>query len=122
MRLAPRLAVGVTLLALVAGCGGSSQVAFEEAPGAPAELKVPGDASALAPAAATATATAAPAEDAVEQSAGEAPAEETTEAPQETAPEGTEGGGTEAPSETNDGTPPDPEASEEFCAVNPGAC
>ncbi len=121
MRLAPRLAAGFTMLALVAGCGGSSPIAFEEAPGGPADLTVPGDASALAPAAATATATAEPTDDAVEQSTNEAQAEPTTEAPQETQPEGTEGGGTEAPSET-DGTPPDSEASEEFCAVNPGAC
>ena len=120
MRLALRLAVPAIVLALVAGCG-SSQVAFEEAPGAPADLTVPGDASALAPASATATPTAAPTEDAVEPPTDEVPAEPTPEAPQQTAPEGTEGGGTEAPGET-DGTPPDSEASEEFCAVNPGAC
>ena len=63
---------------------------------------------------------AAPTEDAEEQSTTEVPAEPTVEAPLQTAPEGTEGGGTEAPGES-DGTPPDSEASEEFSAVNPGA-
>ena len=121
MRLALRLAVPITVLVLAAGCGGSSQVAFEEAPGGPAELTVPGDASALAPASATTTPTPTPTEDAAEQSATEAAPEPTTEAPQETAPEGTEAGGTEDPAETTD-TPPDSETSEEFCAVNPGAC
>ena len=119
MRLALRLVVPAIVIVLVAGCG-SSQVAFEEAPGAPADLTVPGDASALAPASATTTPTPAPTEDAEEQSTTEVPAEPTAEAPLQTAPEGTEGGGTEAPGD--DGAPPDSEASEEFCAVNPGAC
>src|SRR5262245_50226821 len=65
MRLVPRLAVPVIMLALVAGCGGS-EVAFEEAPGGPAELTVPGDASALAPASATTTPTPTPTEDAAQ--------------------------------------------------------
>ncbi|HEX6022151.1 MAG TPA: hypothetical protein VFZ00_09150 [Solirubrobacter sp.] len=121
MRLAPRLAVGFTMLALVAGCGGSSQVAFEEAPGGPADLKVPGDASALAPEQTSATPTPTPTGEATEQSTDQAQPEATAEAPQQQEQtEGTEEGGTEAPS--TDGTPPDSDASEEFCAVNPGAC
>ncbi len=69
MRLVPRLAVPVIVLAsLAAGCGGA-QVAVEEVPGAPAELTVPGDAAGIAPAAtadaeATATATETPGADA----------------------------------------------------------
>ena len=116
-----RLAVGVILLALVAGCG-SSPVAYEEAPGDPVELTVPGDASALAPASATATPT--PTPDEVQESSAETqqPETQTQQTPQETAPEGTEGGGTEAPAEEGDGTPPDSEASEAFCTENPGAC
>jgi hypothetical protein len=117
-----RLAVGVIMLALVAGCG-SSPVAYEEAPGDPVELTVPGDASALAPASSTATPTSTP--DAEAQEA-ETPAPETQapETQQETAPEGTEGGGTEAPAGEGegDGNPPDSEASEAFCTENPGAC
>lgn len=123
MRLAPRLAVPFMLLALVAGCGGS-QVAFEEAPGDPVELKVPGDASALAPAAATATATPdATEEPASEQSASTAPAAEpTAEAPAQEQPQASEEGGTAAPDDGGQGQTPDSDASEEFCANNPGAC
>ncbi len=118
-----RLAVGVIMLALVAGCG-SSPVAYEEAPGDPVELTVPGDASALAPASASATPTPTPEGDEAQESSAETQAPETqaAETQQETPPEGTEGGGTEAPAEEGDGTPPDSEASEAFCTENPGAC
>ena len=120
-----RLAVGVIMLALVAGCG-SSPVAYEEAPGDPVELTVPGDASALAPAASTATPTSTPDEGAQESSADtQAPETQAPETQQETAPEGTEGGGTEAPAgegEEGGGNPPDSEASEAICTENPGAC
>ena len=120
-----RLAVGVIMLALVAGCG-SSPVAYEEAPGDPVELTVPGDASALAPVSASATPTPTPDDDAAQESPAETQAAE-TQAPEteaQTAPEGTEGGGTEAPAGEGegDGTPPDSEASEAFCTENPGAC
>ena len=93
-----RLAVGVIMLALVAGCGGSP-VAYEEAPGDPVELTVPGDGSALAPASATATPTSTPDADATQEQSTETQAPETQapETPQETAPEGHRGGGTEAP-------------------------
>ena len=120
-----RLAVGVIMLALIAGCGGSP-VAYEEAPGDPVELTVPGDGSALAPASATATPTPTPDDDASQEPSAEPQAPETQEpeTPQETTPEGTEGGGTEAPAGEgeSDGTTPDSEASEEFCTHNPGAC
>jgi len=116
-----RLAVGVIMLALVAGCG-SSPVAYEEAPGDPVELTVPGDASALAPASATATPTPTPDEAQEPSAETQQPETQTQQPPQETAPEGTEGGGTEAPAEEGDGTPPDSEASEAFCTENPGAC
>ena len=96
-----RLAVGVIVLALVAGCG-SSPVAYEEAPGEPVELTVPGDASALAPASATAT----PTPDAARRRSSaetQAPETQAPETQQETAPEGTEGGGTEAPAGEGEG-------------------
>jgi len=119
-----RLAVGVIMLALVAGCG-SSPVAYEEAPGDPVELTVPGDSSALAPASSTATPTSTPEEDAAQEQSTETQQPETQapETQQETVPEGTEGGGTEAPAgEGESDTPPDSEASEAFCTENPGAC
>ena len=119
-----RLAVGVIMLALVAGCG-SSPVAYEEAPGDPVELTVPGDASALAPASSTATPTSTPDEGAQESSTeSQEPETQAPETQQETAPEGTEGGGTEAPAGEGEGggNPPDSEASEAFCTENPGAC
>lgn len=134
MRLAPRIAAAITLLALVvAGCGGSS-VAYREVPGGPAELKVPGNAEGFSSAA-----TPTPTEDADAEetpdadaeatstpdtsSTGEQPADDTGTA------EGTTEGGTEAPATEGDGTggtaPQDgtpPEGLEDYCAENPGAC
>ena len=128
MRLVPRLAVPVIALAFAAGCGGS-QVAYQEVPGDPVELSVPGDASALAPAAPTATPTPTPAADATE----DAPAPRrrpAPEAPDDDAPRplrrATAGGGTEAPAGEEGTRPtrrPDAEASSRtFCTHNPGAC
>src|SRR3954452_15606235 len=49
MRLAPRLAAPALALALIAaGCGGS-QLAFQEVPGDPPQITVPGTAEAFAP-------------------------------------------------------------------------
>ena len=136
MRLVPRLAVPVIVLAsLVAGCGGA-QVTVEEVPGAPAELTVPGNAVGLAPAATVdAEATPTPAEtpgadDSASSTTPEDPASGSGDATtQPTTPEGTEGGGAAAPG-TEDGAgtdqapPPgsDAEQFEDFCAQNPGAC
>jgi len=134
MRLAPRFTAAVTLLALVvAGCGGSS-VAYREVPGGPPELKVPGNAEGFE-SGATPTptvdpdATETPDPDATETptpestGTGEAPTDDTGTA------EGTTEGGTEAPATednpTTDTAPPagsPPEAFEDYCAENPGAC
>ena len=51
MRLTPRLAVGITLLALVAGCGRAGSASVREVPGGPVELEVPGTAEGFGPAA-----------------------------------------------------------------------
>jgi hypothetical protein len=115
-----RLAVPIIALALVAGCGGGSQVTVQEAPGEPVELTVPGGGEALAPTATpTPTPTEAPADTAAATATPAAPAED----PSTQAPEGTEGGGAAAP-DTGEPPPPgsDPEQYEEFCAQNPGAC
>lgn len=132
MRLAPRLAAAITLLALIAGCGGSS-VAYREVPGGPTELKVPGKADGFSSAA-----TPAPTEDADAEETPEADAE-STPTPESTDGTGAAGtgeeatgtteGGTEAPATeepaTGEQTPstdtPNP-GLEDYCAANPGAC
>ena len=132
MRLAPRLAVPVTLLVFAfAGCGGAT-VAVQEVPGDPAPLSVPGTAEGLAPAT-TATPTPTPTETPDADTAAATATPDTSgttgDAQAETAPEGTAEGGAEAPgtedSATTDQKPPagsDAEQFEDFCAENPGAC
>ena len=119
-----RLAVGVIMLALVAGCG-SSPVAYEEAPGDPVELTVPGDASALAPASATATPTPtrAPDDDAATQPrpSRRPRRDPSRRRPRPRAPRAAEPRRRPARARAA-GTTPDSEASEEFCTQNPGAC
>jgi len=130
MRLAPRLAASITVLALlIAGCGGSS-VAYREVPGGPPDLEVPGTGEGFS-SAATPTSTADP--DATETP--DPDAEETATPDAGTGEEatgttdGTAGGATEAPA-PEDTTPDDtaqpnetPAAGlEDYCAENPGAC
>jgi hypothetical protein len=125
MRLAhPRLAVPIAMLTLaLAGCGGAT-VTVEEVPGDPAQLTIPGDGAALAPAA-TATATATPSATAEADTAAATPTPAAGAAATPT-PEGTDGGGTTAPDTgAAAATPPPGSGNDEFeafCAENPGAC
>jgi hypothetical protein len=129
MRLAPRLAAPALVLILAAaGCGGAG-VAYNEVPGDPVQLTVPGTAEALAPAATatpTATVTAASASTAA---ATPTPAATTTDTTGQTstdttAQDGTSAAGTDDGA-TNDQPPPAGSPADEFenyCASNPGAC
>jgi hypothetical protein len=129
MRLAPRLAAPAIVLALIAaGCG--SQLAFQEVPGDPPQVTVPGTAEAFAPAA---TPTPTPTTDA---SSTDTASASPTPAPTETTTTGgqtdtgaTAGGGTAAQGtddgQTNDQPPPagsPAQQFEDYCAANPGAC
>ncbi|RKQ85030.1 hypothetical protein C8N24_6664 [Solirubrobacter pauli] len=129
MRLAPRLAASITVLALIAaGCGGSS-VAYREVPGGPPELTVPGDGAGFS-SAATPTPTEDP--DATETPDPDAEATTTPDAgtgEEATGATGTTEGGTEAPAQEEpapEDTAPQAETPapglEDYCAENPGAC
>jgi hypothetical protein len=130
LRLAQKRLVAVTLIAMsVAACGGS-KVAYQQVPGEPVDLSVPGSGEALAPEP-TATPTPTPTET---PEAGAAQATPTPDAnagagTTETAPQSDNGGAAEAPADpdsaTNDQPPPagsDAQQFEDFCAENPGAC
>jgi hypothetical protein len=125
MRLAhPRLAVPIAMLTLaLAGCGGAT-VTVEEVPGDPAQLTIPGDGAALAPAA-TASPTATPSATVDANTAAATPTPDAAAAATPT-PEGTTGGGTTAPDTAATAPTPAPGSSndefEAFCAENPGAC
>jgi hypothetical protein len=134
MRLASsRLAAPVIALAVIAaGCGGST-VAFQEVPGDPPQMSVPGTAAAFAPsptATPTSTADATTTDTAAATPTATADTgTATTTTPSTQSGTDTTAGGTTAPS-TDDGTTtdqPPPAGSpaqqfEDYCASNPGAC
>jgi hypothetical protein len=136
------LLIAVLLLAVIAGCGGSDELA-PQTPGEPASMPIPeaaeppGGSTADEPTDETGT----PEEDATAEpdatddgTTTEPPATDpgaAVEPPPETAaaPEDAGGGTTAPPTEadgpTNDTAPPpgsDAEQFEDFCAQNPGAC
>jgi hypothetical protein len=129
VRLAPRLAAPIAMLALVAaGCGGT-QVAYEQVPGDPPQLTTPGTAEAFAPTA-TPTPTETPADTTADTSATPTatPAAGATTTPQTSTGDTSTGGaaatGTTDGS-TNDQPPPagsPAQQFEDYCASNPGAC
>jgi hypothetical protein len=130
LRLAQKRLIAVPFIALTLTACGGSKVAYQQAPGDPVDLSVPGTGAALAPEA-TATPTPTPTET---PEAGAAQATATPDAnagagTAETAPQSDTGGAAEAPADpdsaTNDQPPPagsDAQQFEDFCAENPGAC
>jgi hypothetical protein len=122
-----RLATPIAMLCLVvAGCGGGSKVAVQDAPGGTSGLTVSGGEQLAPTATATPSATATATTTATATSTPAASTNTQTTTPQTTAPaqstpQGTAGGGAAAPSAT-----PAPGSTkqefEAFCQQNPGAC
>jgi hypothetical protein len=132
LRLTPKRLIAAPFIVLtltVAACGGAT-VAYEQAPGEPVDLSVPGNGDALAPSATpTSTATTTPTPESDDATTESTPAPDADAGAAQTAPQDNGQGAAQAPAEqdsaTNDQPPPagsDAQEFEDFCAENPGAC